>query len=289
VSVTQTAPSPAAVFTDPRSRPIGVFDSGVGGLTVLCALRDELPAESLVYLGDTARLPYGTKSLSTVTRYSIQAARVLVNQGIKALVVACNTASALALDDLALEFYDVPVIGVLRPGADAACLGSTTGRIAVVATESTVGHGAYEKAIRRIRPEAHVVSRACSLFVALAEEGWTSGPIARAVAHRYLDPLFEDGRPGEAPDCLVLGCTHFPPLTETLQQVVGPDVVIVDSARTTAHVVREVLAKRHLLAEPGTAATIRLMATDSPARFARVAANLIPGDTLPDRIELIDL
>jgi glutamate racemase len=290
VSLTQTAPRFASLVTEPRTRPIGVFDSGVGGLTVLAALREVLPGESLIYLGDTARLPYGTKSFSTVTRYAIQAARVLVDQGIKLLVVACNTASALALDDLAIEFYDVPVIGVLRPGADAACLGSTTGRIAVIATESTTSHGAYEREIRRIRPDARVVSRACSLFVALVEEGWTKGPIVRAVAHEYLDPIFAGVGGGVgAPDSLVLGCTHFPALTETLREVVGPEVLIVDSARTTAEAVREELIKRHLARDGEGAPTIRLMATDSPARFARVAAHLIPRDILPDTIELIDL
>lgn len=286
MSVTQALPRPAPVFTDPMNRPIGVFDSGVGGLTVLCALREELPGESLIYLGDTARLPYGTKSLSTVTRYSIQAARVLVDQGIKLLVVACNTASSLALDDLALEFYDVPVIGVLKPGADAACLGSRSGRIAVISTESTAAHGAYPREIRRIRPEASVVSKACGLFVALVEEGWTKGPIVKAVAHEYLDPVFGGNA---APDCLVLGCTHFPALQETLQDVVGPDVLIVDSARTTAEAARQELHRRHALRPDGAPATIRLMATDSPARFARVAANLIPDRFLPEEIELIDL
>lgn len=290
MTVVQSAPRPAAVFTAPRDRAIGVFDSGVGGLTVACALREHMPHESLIYLGDTARLPYGTKSLSTVTRYSIQAARVLVDQGVKMLVVACNTASALALDDLSLEFMDIPVIGVLKPGADAACLGSRGGRIAVVSTESTASHGAYEREIRRLRPEAQVVSRPCSVFVALAEEGWTRGPVAEAVAHEYLDPLFRnDGPPESRPDCLVLGCTHFPPLKETLQKVVGPDVLIVDSARTTAEAVHAELRKRHLLCADGSEATLRLMATDSPGRFARVAANLIPEHHLPEKIELVDL
>lgn len=282
----QPAPSLARVIGDPRQRPIGVFDSGVGGLTVLHALRKELPEESLLYLGDTARLPYGTKSLATVTRYSIQAARVLVNQGIKVLVVACNTASSLALDDLALEFYDVPVIGVVKPGAEAASLTSRTGRIAVIATESTTKHGAYGREIHAMRPEARIVSRACSLFVALVEEGWTEGAIARAVSHEYLDPIFANRG---APDCLLLGCTHFPALTATLQEVVGPDVVIVDSAHTTAHAVREELDKRHLRRPAGGVATIRIMATDSPERFLRVAPNLIPRDFLPAEIDLIDL
>ncbi|NNE43730.1 MAG: glutamate racemase, partial [Gemmatimonadetes bacterium] len=216
--------------------------------------------------------------------------RVLVDQGIKMLVVACNTASALALDDLSLEFMDIPVIGVLKPGADAACLGSTEGRIAVACTEATASHGAYEREIRRIRPEAHVIARPCSVFVAMAEEGWTSGPIAEAVAHEYLDPLFAtDAPPATRPDCLVLGCTHFPPLKDTLQKVVGPEVLIVDSARTTAEAVHDELRKRHLLRPPGSPTFLRLMATDSPQRFARVAANLIPPDFLPERIELVDL
>jgi glutamate racemase len=156
----------------------------------------------------------------------------------------------------------------------------------VISTESTATHGGYPREIRRIRPEAVVVSRACGLFVALVEEGWTDGPIVEAVARRYLDPVFAGNG---APDCLVLGCTHFPALRATLQEVVGPDVLIVDSARTTAEAVREVLRKRNALLPEDTPATIRLMATDSPARFARVAANLIPDRFLPEEIELIDL
>jgi glutamate racemase len=209
-----------------------------------------------------------------------------VDQGIKLLVVACNTASSLALDDLALEFFDVPVIGVLKPGADAACLGSQSGRIAVISTESTAAHGGYPREIHRLRPEAKVVSQACGLFVALVEEGWTHGPIVEAVARRYLDPVFQDHA---APDCLVLGCTHFPALRDTLQGVVGPEVLIVDSAQTTAEAVKEVLRKRNALRDDGEPATVRLMATDSPQRFARVAANLIPDHLLPEEIELIDL
>ncbi len=170
-----------------NSLPIGVFDSGVGGLTVLRALLDRLPGEDFVYLGDTARLPYGTKSPGSIRQYSLQAARLLHERGVKCLVVACNTASAIALDALTHEFDPVPVIGVLEPGAAAACLATRAGRIAVLATESTVRGGAYQAAITRRRPDAIVSARACPLFVALAEEGWTDGPIVEGVIHRYLD------------------------------------------------------------------------------------------------------
>ncbi len=274
-------------MTEDRARPIGIFDSGVGGLTVLRAIREELPGESLLYLGDTARLPYGTKSPSTVTRYAIQAARVLADKGIKLLVVACNTASALALDELRTEFEGLPVVGVVEPGAEAAAGVSRSGRIAVVSTESTAAHGAYEKAIRAIRPDAEVTSRGCSLFVALAEEGWSHGPIAEAVAREYLEPVIAE----HEPDTLVLGCTHFPVLAETLRKVVGPDLAIVDSAATTARAVRGILDAQDL-ARPADAEdrpTIRLFATDAPDRFDRVAGRFLPPDAIPHVIELVDL
>jgi glutamate racemase len=162
-----------------RTAPIGVFDSGVGGLTVLRALRHVLPSEQYVYLGDTARLPYGTKSADTVRRYALQAGAVLESQGVKCLVVACNTASSVAIEAMTARFAPLPVLGVVEPGAEAACAASRNGRIAVIATEGTVRGGAYEAAIRRRHPGARVVSRACPLFVALAEEGWTDGPVRR--------------------------------------------------------------------------------------------------------------
>ena len=167
-----------------------MFDSGVGGLTVLRALRAALPAEDFLYLGDTARLPYGTKSPESVVRYSVQAADALLERGIKCLVVACNTASACALDALRDRLATLPVIGVIEPGAEAACAVSRVGRIAVIATEGTVQGGAYQEAIRRLRPDAEVTARACPLFVALAEEGWTEGAIVEAIARRYLEPIF---------------------------------------------------------------------------------------------------
>jgi glutamate racemase len=270
--------------------PIGVFDSGVGGLTVLRALRSALPDEGFIYLGDTARLPYGTKSGETVTRYAEQAARVLVGRGIKLLVVACNTASAVALGHLATVFAPLPVIGVIEPGAAAACAASVSGQIAVIATEGTVRGGAYERAIRAARPAAEVVSVACQLFVALAEEGWAGGPIAEAVARRYLAGVVAE-RP--ALDCLVLGCTHFPVLREAIAAATGPRVRLVDSAETTAEVVRECLLRSGLRAGQGTRGAghggVRFLATDAPARFVRVGAVFLGEAIAPADVELVDL
>ena len=269
-------------------RPIGVFDSGVGGLTVLRALRAALPAESFIYLGDTARLPYGTKSEHTVARYALQAADELVDRGIKCLVVACNTASAAALPALQQRFAELPVIGVIEPGARAACAASGSGRIAVLATESTVRGGAYSLAIARIRADAVVTAIACALFVALAEEGWTEGAVASAAAERYLAPLRQAG--AACLDTLVLGCTHFPVLQPVIAAAAGERVRIVDSAATTAADVRALLAAGGLLRAGGvTPSTVRFLATDAVGRFAAVGARFLGAPIAPDDVELIDL
>ena len=270
--------------------PIGVFDSGVGGLTVLRALRTAMPADDFVYLGDTARLPYGTKSAETVVRYSLQCAAALIERRIRGLVVACNTASASALDALRQQHPTLPVMGVIEPGAAAAVAASASQHIAVIATEGTVSGGAYAAAIHRLNPAARVTSKACSLFVSMAEEGWVDGPIADAVAHRYLDPIFQGG---DAPDTLVLGCTHFPALAGAIRKALPPHVRVVDSAATTAAAVQRML--------PGSDATARSphrgsgrgavtwLATDGAARFARVGSTFF-GETLhPEAIEIIDL
>ncbi|MBK7901652.1 MAG: glutamate racemase [Proteobacteria bacterium] len=272
-----------------NSSPIGVFDSGVGGLTVLRALLDRLPGEDFVYLGDTARLPYGTKSPASIRQYSLQAARLLHERGVKCLVVACNTASANALDALTREFEPVPVIGVLEPGAAAACRATRSGRIAVLATESTVRGGAYQAAITRRRPDAIVTARACPMFVALAEEGWMDGPIVEAVIHRYLDEIFVVGAVAARPDTLVLGCTHFPVLAPALRKVLGPDVAIVDSAATTAAALAEVLAERGVLRHDQAAGSVALLATDGPERFARVGAVFLDRPLAPADVEIVDL
>ena len=271
------------------SSPIGVFDSGVGGLTVLRALLDRLPGEDFVYLGDTARLPYGTKSPGSIRQYSLQAARLLHERGVKCLVVACNTASAIALAALKHEFDPVPVIGVLEPGAAAACRATRSGRIAVLATESTVRGGAYQAAITRRQPDAIVTARACPLFVALAEEGWTDGPIVEGVIHRYLDDVFVAGAAAAHPDTLLLGCTHFPVLVPALRKVLGPDVAIVDSAATTAVSLADVLAGRGVLRHDQAAGRVTLLATDGPERFARVGAVFLGRPLAPADVKIVDL
>ena len=274
------------------SGPIGVFDSGVGGLTVLRALRDELPHEQFVYLGDTARLPYGTKSAETVVRYALQAADALVGRGIKALVVACNTASAAALPAMRERYRDLPVIGVVEPGAEAAVMATRSGCIAVIGTEATVRGGAYQRAIARRCPDATVTAVACQLFVALAEEGWTSGEVARATAQRYLTPLFAPGAGSMSVpvvDTLVLGCTHFPMLRTVIREVVGNAVTIVDSAATTARAARALLSECGLLCLDEIAAPVSFLATDGGARFATIGARFLGCDIDPRAVELIDL
>ena len=274
------------------SKPIGVFDSGIGGLTVLKALGAEIPGETFIYLGDTARLPYGTKTAETVARYAVQAAQKLASFDIKALVVACNTASALGLNAIREKLGDLPVIGVIEPGADAACRVSRSGHIAVIATESTVRGGAYQEAIQRRRPDAKVSARAAQLFVALAEEGLHEGPIAESVAHHYLDSVFDPpgAVPGvsSAPDTLVLGCTHFPMLAGAIRAAVGSGIRVVDSAATTAKVVRDQLATARLLG--GTGRTmVRFLATDGAERFARVGTRFLGQTLSAENVELVDL
>jgi glutamate racemase len=271
-----------------RDAPIGVFDSGVGGLTVLRALREALPAQDFIYLGDTARLPYGTKSSDTVSRYSLQCAAALLERGIGALVVACNTASASALGTLRAHHPQLPVIGVIEPGAEAAVAASRAQHIAVIATEGTINGGAYQNEIRRRSPAARVEPRACSMFVALAEEGWTVGPVAEAVAHRYLDPLFAVD---DAPDTLVLGCTHFPILGEAIRAALPSGVGIVDSAATTAQTLAGMMA-----APAGAPAAwgsrpgrITWLATDDPERFARVGGRFFGSSLNAAAVEIVDL
>ena len=278
-----------------RLAPIGVFDSGVGGLTVLKALMTQLPHERFVYLGDTARLPYGTKSPETVARYSLQAAEALTDYGVKCLVIACNTASSVGLASIRAHIENVPIIGVIEPGAHAACDASRSGHIAVIATEGTVRGGAYQRAILSIRPDACVNAEPAPLFVALAEEGLHEGPIADEVAGHYLRPLFApktvhpncSGAP--FPDTLVLGCTHFPMLAGAIRRVVGEEVRIVDSAQTTASRVATQLEEVGLAADPKQRGSVRLLATDGLERFARVGSRFLERSIAADDVELVDL
>ena len=271
----------------PRDLPIGVFDSGVGGLTVLRALQEALPGESFLYLGDTARLPYGTKSPASVVRYASQCAGLLVARGIKALVVACNTAASASLPALAARHPGLPVFGVVEPGARAAVAASASGRIAVVATEGTIRAGAYVAAIERLRPAARVTGIGCSVFVALAEEGWTEGPIVEQVAHRYLDGVFTGPA---APDTLLLGCTHFPVLAAALKHAIPASVALVDSAHTTALAVAGRLAAEGLARGADAAAgDTRFLATDGPERFARVGSIFLGRTLAVSDVELVDV
>jgi glutamate racemase len=241
-----------------------------------------MPGENFIYLGDTARLPYGTKSAATVVRYSLQCAAALIERRVRCLVVACNTASGSALDALRAHHPTLPVIGVIEPGAAAAVAVSASQHIAVIATEGTIAGGAYQTAIHRLNPSARVTSRACALFVSMAEEGWTSGPIAEAVARRYLEPIFHSA---DAPDTLVLGCTHFPALAAAIRAVLPGSVRMVDSAATTA---AAVLGQLHP-ARSDAAGTVSWLATDGAVRFARVGSTFL-GETLhPEAVEIIDL
>lgn len=269
-----------------RPLPIGVFDSGVGGLTVLKAIRDAMPNEDLVYLGDTARLPYGTKSPASISRYACQATRRLQDEGIKLLVVACNTASAVALDVLREQMAPLPVIGVVEPGATAAVAAITAGTHLVLATEATVRLGAYTRAIKARDRDARVSELACEMLVALAEEGWTDGEIATAIVRRYLDQL---GADEARADCVILGCTHFPLLRDAIAAALEQGTTIVDSASTTAGAVSVMLAELGIANERTSTGRLRLLATDGAGRFARVGGRFLGEDLDAADISLVDL
>lgn len=284
--------------------PIGIFDSGVGGLTVYRALHDRLPNEHFIYLGDTARVPYGTKSLATVERYAIENSEFLASRGIKMLVVACNTASALALPKIR-ERIGLDVVGVIGPGgrkAVVSCQSSvissdlstdhrplTPPKIGVIATEATVASNAYVEAIRRASPTAEVMQTGCPLFVPLAEEGWTEEPETYSIAERYLKRIKDF-----QPDALVLGCTHYPILRHVIQQTVGKDVRLIDSGEATADEVRELLAQKGLT-NPNASSGKRSLCddldhfyvTDAADRFASVAERFL--GTKPSKLEAIEV
>jgi glutamate racemase len=276
------------------SLPIGVFDSGVGGLTVYRALHEQLPNERFVYLGDTARVPYGTKSLATVERYAVENARFLAAHGIKILVVACNTASALALPAIR-RALEIDVVGVIGPGARAAVKSGHDGRahgssIGVIATESTVQSGAYTAAITKADANAQVIERACPMFVPLAEEGWADNEVTRTIAATYLADLR-----GKI-DTLVLGCTHYPILRDVIQETIGEDVRLIDSGEATALEVKTLLKEKNLARmTPPTGALERQLGddldhfyvTDAAERFARVAERFLGAK--PSRLEAVEV
>ena len=245
------------------NRPIGVFDSGVGGLTVLKALRERFPAEHFLYLGDTARLPYGNKSPATIARYSFECALFLMRRGIKMLVVACNSATSHSVPELA-RFLRIPVEGVIEPGARSALAVTGTKRIGVIGTQATVRSHAYREALLALDDSCQVVERPCPLFVPLAEEGWLEGDVTAAVAETYLAPLRDAGI-----DVCILGCTHYPLLRETIERTLGAEIATVDSASATAETVARRLDEKGLARREGTG-SLRVFLTDVQPHFRTI-------------------
>ena len=254
------------------TQPIGVFDSGIGGLTVVRALRALLPNERIFYLGDTARVPYGGKSAATVERYSLEIADLLLAEHCKTIVVACNTASALALSRLE-QTSPVPVTGVIRPGAAAAVAATRNGHIGVIGTRATIKSGAYERAIQEFDPALRVTARACPLFVPLIEEGWLAGEITERVVRQYLEPLVAEGI-----DTLVLGCTHYPLLRAAIGSFLGEAVTLVDSAENCATAVLQLLDREELRAAASEIGNLAVALTDPPDAFLEVAREALELD-----------
>lgn len=267
------------------AKPIGIFDSGLGGLTVARAIAGSVPGEDLVYLGDTARVPYGTRSAKTVVRYAIACAERLLSFDIKLLVVACNTASGVALGELQ-QRLDIPVVGVIQPGARAGVQATRTGRIGILATAGTVASGAYERAILVENQSMKVFARPAPLFVPLAEEGWVTGDVPRLAARRYLQPLVEVDV-----DTIVLGCTHYPLLSETIHEVaaelLGHDVTIVDSAQATATALTEISDLP--LSRDRAAGSLEILVTDLPGQFGAAASRFLGKAVDGLDIQVIDL
>ena len=260
-------------MTDIAHAPIGVFDSGVGGLTVAREIMRQLPDERIIYFGDTARVPYGSKSKETIIRFSRQIVRFLKSKGVKALVVACNTASALALEEIQAQ-EELPMNGVLKPGAKVAAEATKNGKIGVIATESTIASQLYTKVIRHHCPHAQVFGKACPLFVPLVEEGWMKDPVTVEVANRYLEPLKESGI-----DTLILGCTHYPLLRSTIGQIMGDSVTLVNPAYETARELKELLAANSLLNDgkcipPGD--MHQFYVSDAAEKFKKFANSILP-------------
>jgi glutamate racemase len=251
------------------SRPIGVFDSGIGGLTVVKEIMEQLPNESIVYFGDTARVPYGTKSKETVTKYSFQCINFLLEKKVKAIVVACNTASAASLDAIK-QGYDIPIVGVVEPGAIAACGVTKLNKIGIIGTEGTVSSGAYEKEINIINDDVKMELKACPLFVPIVEEGWQDTEIAKLTAKEYLEGLKEKGI-----DALVMACTHYPLLENTIGEIMGEGINLVNPAFETAKALKEVLHQLNIHSKSGKSSNYEFYVSDNPVKFKKVGENFL--------------
>lgn len=250
-------------------RPIGIFDSGVGGLTVVQQIQEMLPEENIVYFGDTARVPYGTKSKETITKFSVENVEFLMEKDVKLVVVACNTASSLSLDFLK-RCFRVPIIGVIEPGAKGAVRSTRNRHVGVIGTNATISSGSYEKAIRKIDPRISVASRSCPLFVPLVEEGWLKGSVTRDIASIYLAPLRS-----MKIDTLIMGCTHYPLLLKVIQGVLGHKVVLIDSAKEVAKEAKLILDSTGLLNSSGGKGRHSFFVSDEPSRFVSVAERFL--------------
>lgn len=256
-------------MTPSPTQPIGVFDSGIGGLTVVRELLRRLPEESIAYFGDTARVPYGPKAPDTIRRYAREAADLLVDRGVKALVVACNTATAHAAEILA-DSLPIPVIGVVDPGVRAAATATASKRVGVLGTVGTIGSGVYDRGLRGLVPDVQVFAQACPLFVPLAEEGFGEHEAARLIAEHYLAPMREVDV-----DVVILGCTHYPVLHDLIARALGPDVALIDSGAETAAEIERVLGERGLLAPGGGPGAHTFLVSDSPGRFREVGSRFV--------------
>lgn len=248
-----------------KEKPIGVFDSGIGGLTVVKRFLSTLPNENIIYFGDTARVPYGSKSNSTVIEYSLQDAQFLINKNVKAIVVACNTASSVAIEEIRKAF-DVPVIGMIGPGSKSAIQNTRNKKIGVIGTRATINNSAYAKRLKSYDSSLEIFEKACPLFVALAEEGWTHHEATFKIAEEYLAELRQ-----KEIDTLILGCTHYPILSRVIQEVIGKDVALIDSGVASAEVVKEELRKNNLLSESSLKGTPAFYVSDIPVKFKEVA------------------
>lgn len=261
-------------------RPIGVFDSGIGGLTVVKEVIRALPNDSVIYFGDTARVPYGTKSPQTVTRFAIESMHFLLRHDVKLMVVACNSASSVALEEISKR-CPLPVLGVINPGAVAAAAATETGKVGVIGTNATVESGAYQRELKSLRGDIDVMAVPCPLFVPLAEEGWTDRPATKLIAEEYLSPVRDFGA-----DVIVLGCTHYPLLGQVIQEVMGDGVKLVDSASETARLVKAVLESEELLAGGEGKPTLTVYLSDVPRKFESLGRRFL-GRPI-DRVQRVD-
>ncbi len=254
---------------DIRNRPIGIFDSGLGGLTVLKEIKKLLPGEDIIYFGDTARVPYGTKSRETVIKFSIQNTDFLVSLNIKMIIVACNTSSSFSLPTLRRR-YDIPVIGVIEPGARGAVKATKKMKVGIIGTRATISSGVYESEIEEINPKIKITSQACPLFVPLVEEGWLKEGVTREIARRYLGPLKRKNI-----DVVVLGCTHYPLLKSAIHRVLGKGVRLIDSARETARAVKKVIHEKDIYNRRKSKGNYRFYVSDEPRLFERIGSRFL--------------